>query len=322
MSFRQPPARRRERAGEGQPRLRREHLAALASLALVVVIVAVLVLGSIGGTGPGAPNPLSTGAARHTTGAVSTSRRTAQPGPTTVPILVYHVINARPLQSGADPALYVPPDEFSSQVAALKANGWHAVTLDQVEAYWTRGVPLGAGKPIVLSFDNGYASQYTNAAPVLRRLGWVGVEDLQLIGRAPSEGGLNDAQIRGLLAAGWELDTQGITHADLITLDATHLSSEVASARQTLRSRYGVAGNWFSYPSGHYDATVIAAVRAAGFTGATTVIPGWASAQQDRFRLPRLPVLGGTSPAQLLAQIATAKGNATVPGSYAGPGIA
>ena len=83
--------------------------------------------------------------------------------------------------------------------------------------------------------------------------------------------------MRGLIAAGWELDTQGISHADLITLDASELHYQVATARQILQKRYGVPVNWFCYPSGHYDATVIAAVKAAGFVGSTTVIPGWAS---------------------------------------------
>ncbi len=72
---------------------------------------------------------------------------------------------------------------------ALKSAGWHAVTLDQVQAYWRRGVPLGTGKPIVLSFDNGYQSQYTQALPVLRRLGWVGNENIQLTGLPPLRAG-------------------------------------------------------------------------------------------------------------------------------------
>jgi peptidoglycan/xylan/chitin deacetylase (PgdA/CDA1 family) len=122
-----------------------------------------------------------------------------------------------------------------------------------------------------------------------------------------------------LVTAGGELDSEGAGATDLLTLDASHLQSELTTARQTLRSRYGVPANWFSYPLGHYDTTVIAAVRAAGFVGSTTVIPGWASPQQDRFRLPRLRVLGGTSPPALLSQIASAKPDASPPTAYGGP---
>jgi peptidoglycan/xylan/chitin deacetylase (PgdA/CDA1 family) len=230
---------------------------------------------------------------------------------------MYHVINPPP--AGAQfPGLYVAADEFAAQMRALKVAGWHAVTMDQLEANWTRGVPLGAGKPIVLTFDNGYASQYTNALPVLQRLGWVGVENIQLLGLPASEGGLTDAQVKGLLSAGWELDTQGMSHADLIRLDSSGLQYEIAGARRILRSRYGVPVNWFCYPSGHYNATVVAAVRDAGFIGSTTVVPGWANRAADPFRLPRLRVLGGTSPTALLQQISTYQHAASTPASYGG----
>jgi peptidoglycan/xylan/chitin deacetylase (PgdA/CDA1 family) len=125
-----------------------------------------------------------------------------------------------------------------------------------------------------------------------------------------------------MLADGWELDTQGMSHADLITLDAAQLHYQVDTARQILRRRYDVPVDWFCYPSGHYDATVIAAVKAAGFVGSTTVIPGWANPSEDRYRLPRLRVLGGTSPAALLQLIAQAESNSAPPGSYSGTGTA
>lgn len=227
---------------------------------------------------------------------------------------MYHVINP-PVAGAKYPGLYVPEPEFAAQMQALKDAGWHAVTMDQVQANWTRGVPLPA-KPIVLSFDNGYASQYTNALPVLKRMGWVGVENIQLSGLPVSQGGLSDAQIRGLISAGWELDTQGVSHAELTSLSASALHYQVATARQLLRQRYGVPVNWFCYPSGHYTAGVIAEVKAAGFVGSTTVIPGWASRSDDPYALPRLRVLGGTSPSGLLAQIAGAEQAPPPPSQY------
>jgi peptidoglycan/xylan/chitin deacetylase (PgdA/CDA1 family) len=230
---------------------------------------------------------------------------------------MYHVI-APPPPGAPFPGLYVAPGEFAAQMSALKSAGWHAVTLEQVQDNWRKGTPLGPGKPIVLTFDNGYQSQYTQALPVLRKLGWVGDENIQLTGLPPSQGGLGQGQVRGLLAAGWELDTQGISHADLITLDAQQLHYEVAVARTVLQQRYHVPVKWFCYPSGHYDATVIAAVKAAGYEGSTTVVPGWAHPEDDRYRLHRLRVLGGTTAEQLLAQVASVRDDPPAPLSYNG----
>lgn len=322
MSSRDAQARPPAEAHGRRRHVRRARVAAVGSLLLAGAIVSAVVLTSTRSASRRGTKQDSTASAAHPGAAASASPGSGGPASATVPILMYHVINVPPAGGGASADLYVPAAEFSSQMAALKADGWHAVTLDQLEASWTRGVSLGPGKPIVITFDSGYASQYTNAAPVLKRLGWAGVENLQLNGLPPSDGGLTDAQVRGLISAGWELDTQGISHADLTTLDPDQLRNEVATARQTLRGRYGVPVNWFSYPMGHYDATVIAALSAAGFSGATTVIPGWAGPQQNRFSLPRLPVLGGTSPTALLGQIAAARSNTTVPPAYSGPGIA
>ena len=231
---------------------------------------------------------------------------------------MYHVIAAPP--PGAPfPGLYVEPSEFAEQMQALERAGWHAVTLDQAEAYWRRGAPLGAGKPIVVSFDNGYQSQYTRALPVLRRLGWVGNENIQLTGLPPSQGGLGPQEIRGLLAAGWELDTQGMSHASLISLDAEELRYQVSEARKILQRRYGIPVNWFCYPSGLYDRTVEAAVKAAGYTGSTTVVPGWAHSGENPYRLHRLRVLGGTTGEQLLALVDGAREEPPSPTSFTTP---
>jgi hypothetical protein len=60
----------------------------------------------------------------------------------------------------------------------------------------------------------------------------------------------------------------------------------------------------------------MAAVRAAGYVGSTTVMPGWARRTDDLYRLPRLRVLGGTSALALLALIAHARAQPPPPPAY------
>ena len=328
--------RRDERAAARRRRRLRRRAGIGGTLAVVVIAVAVAIA-SASGSG-GAASSTTTTQTHSTTNAAHAKARsrpaagshvrgestasvlgpaTGVRGTASVPVLMYHVIAPPP--SGAPfPGLYVQPQEFAAQMQALKQAGWQAVTLDQLQAYWTKGAKLPAGKPIVITFDNGYHSQYTEALPVLRKMGWVADENIQLSGLPPSQGGLTNSEVKAMVNAGWELDTQGISHADLITLDAAQLHYQIVSARKTIQRRYGVPVNWFCYPSGHYDTTVISAVRAAGYVGSTTVIPGWAGPSSDPFRLPRLRVLGGTSPSALLTQIADNRTASAPPGSYGG----
>jgi peptidoglycan/xylan/chitin deacetylase (PgdA/CDA1 family) len=327
---------RRDRREERRRAVRRRRRLSIGLIVIVAVAVAAIVLSAGGSSGggratssaartnatSGAASGGASAASRAKSGSTSstatvTGPPVGPPGTEPLPILMYHVI--APAPAGAPfPGLYVPPEEFAAQMQALKEAGWHAVTMDQVQAYWRRGVPLGPGKPIVLTFDNGYNSQYTQALPVLRRLGWAGVENIQLSGLPPSQGGLGEAQVKGLIAAGWELDTQGFSHADLVTLGPEALHYQVSVARRTLQHRYHVPVNWFCYPSGHYNATVVAEVKAAGYLGSTTVVPGWAHPEDDPYRLHRLRVLGGTGPQQLLSQIASNREEPAAPPSYTG----
>jgi len=204
-----------------------------------------------------------------------------------VPILMYHVINEPP-PGTAQPELWVSRSDLAAQVTMLARRGFHGVTLQQVYDAWHAGGRLPA-KPIVLSFDDGYHSDFTNALPVLRRQGWPGVLNLQ-VDLVKTD--LPPPEVRALIEAGWEVDAHTFTHPDLTTLDAAQLRREVAGSRQALRRMFGVPVNFFCYPAGRYDARVVAAVRAAGYLGATTTEPGLAAPGQPSFALKRIRVNG------------------------------
>jgi len=208
-----------------------------------------------------------------------------------VPILMYHVISDPP--PGAPyPELYVPRSHFAAQVAWLAAHGWHAVTLQEVFDAWRGARPLPA-KPIVLSFDDGYLSQLRNALPLLRARHWPGVLNLE-VRNLKVVWGIHPPGIRKLIRAGWEIDAHTIDHPDLTTLGAARLRDEVAGSRAAIRRRFHVPANFFCYPAGRYDGTVIAAVQAAGYLGATTTDYGLAR-PDELYTLARVRVNGTDS---------------------------
>jgi peptidoglycan/xylan/chitin deacetylase (PgdA/CDA1 family) len=304
-------------AGPPTPPFRRRRLLALVGLLAALGAVALVVAGALGSgsaSGGGSDHPAKAKGARagatarphatKTAGApAGPARDMGAPGPPRpVPILMYHVVSD-PLPGSPYPDLYVPRAQFQDQMQALKRAGYTAVTLQEAWDSWHAHGPLPR-RPVVVSFDDGYRSHFTNAAPVLRALGWPGVLNLELKNIRPDYG-LTATQIRALIAAGWELDSHTIDHPDLTTVDAARLQREVADSRARLKARFHVPVDFFCYPAGRYDAAAIAAVQRAGYLAATTTQPGLAQpAAADRFTLDRVRVNGGTSGATLVAQLA------------------
>jgi peptidoglycan/xylan/chitin deacetylase (PgdA/CDA1 family) len=217
-----------------------------------------------------------------------------------VAILTYHHVGAPP-PGTSKPSLWVPSALFRRQLGALVRARYRGVTLGRVWRSW-HGTGRLPARAVVLSFDDGYASQYHAAARMLRARRWPGVLNLQ-VARLDATGGLSRTQVRRMVADGREIDAHTITHPDLTAVGTKRLAAEVAGSRAAIQDAFGVPADFFSYPFGRLDATVRDAVRKAGFLGATTVRRGLASADGDAYALPRISVSGATSPQDLLREI-------------------
>jgi peptidoglycan/xylan/chitin deacetylase (PgdA/CDA1 family) len=306
---------RARRRGPSRGQIVRRRLVALASLVVVVVAV-VIVLTSAGDDedDKGAASAAAGTAAAHhkqakkatASSANSGEVRNATPqanwkpykGP--VPILEYHVLG-HPPEGAPYPELYVGRTDFEKQMDWLEGRGYEAVTLEQVQEAWYHGGTLPP-KPVVISFDDGYRPQFTFALPTLRKHGWAGVLNLKAAG---SE--LYESNVKAMIAAGWELAAHTIHHLDLTELGPEELKEEVAGSRKILQEEFHVPVNNFCYPAGQFNETVIKAVEAAGYTGATTEISGFAEKDKP-FELARLEILRESHVAGLAEDLKNGEG--------------
>jgi peptidoglycan/xylan/chitin deacetylase (PgdA/CDA1 family) len=186
-----------------------------------------------------------------------------------LPVLVYHHVGPR--RPGDTSSLTVLPERFERQVSWLARHGYQGIC----PADWLRWLREGKGlpeKPVLLTFDDGYADLAEYALPVLHRhnfgsvvyivTGLVGGTNTWMERKGEETLRLLTAdQIRYWAARGIEFGAHGRTHADLTTLASERLAEEVAGSRQDLEAIVGSRVLSFAYPYGFRNPVVDDDVR-------------------------------------------------------------
>lgn len=214
-----------------------------------------------------------------------------------VPILMYHSISR--CENPRFRRFTVTPERFEEQLDYLSTHGYTPLTVsDYVQRVADeRQLPP---RPIVLTFDDGYADFYTAALPRLRKYhatatlyivtGYVGETSrwMQREGEA-DRALLNWSQIREIASSEVECGAHTHTHRPLDALSAAECRREIELSQRLLAEHID-APRSFAYPFGFYSRAVHSLVREVGFTSACAVRYAQSSRHDDRFALSRLIV--------------------------------
>ncbi|MFB4316962.1 polysaccharide deacetylase family protein [Actinomadura sp. 21ATH] len=214
-----------------------------------------------------------------------------------IPVLMYHSVRERPPPETA--ALAVSPGAFAEQMALLADGGFTPVPFSALA-----GGPA-VPRPIVITFDDGYADFHERALPVLAAhgftatvfvtTGWLADAGDAAAGR-PLDAMMSWGQVAEAAAAGVEIGAHSHGHPQLDQLRDGPLREELARSRGLLEDRLGTAVTTMAYPYGYSSARVRRAVRAAGYAGACAVANRLPAAGGDAYAVPRLTVRAATSP--------------------------
>jgi peptidoglycan/xylan/chitin deacetylase (PgdA/CDA1 family) len=211
-----------------------------------------------------------------------------------LPVLLYHHIG--PKKDGLFPSLTVEPAAFEKQVRWLAERGYAGIRpFDWL--VWGRDTIALPKKPVLLTFDDGYADLADHAFPVLQRHGFgagVFIVTRQIGGTntwddpqgAKPVQLLTSDQIRYWAARGIEFGSHGCTHADLTTLAPDRLLDEVAESKRELESILKMPVSSFAYPYGAHNNRVLECVR-RNYELAFTVEEGLNDPRTDLFSLRR-----------------------------------
>ncbi len=220
----------------------------------------------------------------------------------TLRVLMYHKVN----DVSPNPTT-VPTAVFAEQMALLGELGYVPVSLEAVRDHYLRGDPLPDGA-VLVTFDDGYRDNLENAVPILRARGYPAVvfvsvgylddgrplpHEEPLLGRGVRNPTLRWGELAELEAAGLRVESHGVGHRPLTSLEPADALREIALSKLRLEERLGRQVEAYAYVKGSradFRPEHASLVQQAGYELAFTSVSGANGRRSDRFRLRRYNV--------------------------------
>jgi peptidoglycan/xylan/chitin deacetylase (PgdA/CDA1 family) len=211
----------------------------------------------------------------------------------TVPILAYHRFGQQASK------MEVSAAAFAAQLDYLAENDYRVVRLRDLEDFLAGKRPL-PNRAVVITMDDGYASTYKHAFPLLKQHGFPATVFVytDFIG---AKDALTWAQMREMVASGLiDIQVHSKTHANLAyrlpgESDERYrerLDTEARVPRDVLERMLPVTVDTFAYPYGDASEILIERLRKRDYRLAVTVNPGGNAFFADPLLLRRSMVLG------------------------------
>lgn len=201
-----------------------------------------------------------------------------------IPILMYHSI------SDTDPSnnLLVPPEMFEEQINWLEENGFTSMLLDDViKAMDTGKVPK---KPVVITFDDGYTDNYTDAYQTLKKHNMKATFFIITNNVDKDSTYMSSDMLKEMKSNGMAIENHTSNHLELNKLSKDDQISSIKDGQDFLKNIIGVEGKFLCYPVGRYDNITIETAKELGVQAAVTTEGGISSMDNGVYKLKRVRI--------------------------------
>jgi peptidoglycan/xylan/chitin deacetylase (PgdA/CDA1 family) len=219
-----------------------------------------------------------------------------------IPILTYHSVSDRPWPDVA--RFTVTPDRFGAHLALLAELDYTALNVTQLASTLRAGAELPP-RPVLITFDDGYADVLENALPRLAARGFTStlymitgcVRDERSSTQGPTF--LSWNELRELERSGMEIGSHSHTHPQLDVLSVEEARAELQVSKHILEDKLGHEVPSLAYPYGYHGPTVRRLAIEAGYASACAVKQALSADHDDLFALSRVLVTAETGVEQL-----------------------
>jgi glycosyltransferase involved in cell wall biosynthesis/SAM-dependent methyltransferase len=216
-----------------------------------------------------------------------------------VPVLMYH----RVADTGPEPLSRwrVDTQRFSDQMRRLRSLGFYPVTSGHLIRFRAAGQAL-PGRPVMITFDDGYQDFAENAWPILQRNGMLAevfIVSERVGGRAdwdessgPPAPLMDWPTLKRLQQEGVVFGSHMATHTSALSLSNHELFLEALDSKVTIERNLGVPVRSIAAPFGAIDGRFNWAIGQAGYWIAFTCEYGAADIRGPIYDMPRIEVQG------------------------------
>ncbi len=215
-----------------------------------------------------------------------------------VPILMFHHIrDPKPIADKIQHNLSVSPEKFRADLELLKRNGYQAVSIDDLSRIFSGELQIK--KPVVLTFDDGYDDNFTQAFPDIVSAGMTGNFYI-ITGSVGKPAYMTAGQLKAMEKAGMTIGSHTVAHEDLAIISVDRQTKELAESKTFLKNLLGKNIADLCYPSGKYSPLTLTIAKQLGYKTGTTTKFGLAELNSDMLQLPRVRMTEATNLSAIL----------------------
>lgn len=212
-------------------------------------------------------------------------------GKLNIPILAYHHVlpaNARIDESIKRSPFTVSDSQFYNQMLFLSQNGYQPISFESfLKTLYTSGHWRDDTRPIVITFDDGWADNFEHAFPVLKSFKFPATFFV-ITSYVGSAGCMSWSQLLEMQTEKMQIESHTHTHSPLALLSNIEMQWELTHSRNLLEERLGKQVNLVSFPHGAYNNKVLKAAYNAGYSACGTSNFGYACTASKIYELPRI----------------------------------
>lgn len=214
-----------------------------------------------------------------------------------IPVLMYHSIDYE-----KNNQLRIPKEQFREQMQYLKDNGYTTLTLNELFAFFENNMPVPY-KSVVLTFDDGYADNYTNAFPILKEFGFKATVFMITDTVDKNKSYLNSLQLKEMDTYGFDIESHTLDHEELNKLSYAQQLNELKKSKLFLETLLNKQVNYIAYPVGKYNKETVKAAKEAGYKMAFTTNGTWSDKTDGIYTLDRVYISADAPKAEFVRRL-------------------